>query len=376
MNFKRKLSFLGIRAIDGQDDAASNLNDLGAEGQADAIADLLVGGGDGEGQTQEEESEAAPSESEDENEGSEDSEEEETPSEESTEESSDESDDDDTTWENVLGVDEGQLNFDEEGNLSGVNVKVNGESSTVKVNDLIMGYQNNKANTLKAQGLAEERKAFDAQAGQVAQEYKSKLENVETMTNFLSDKLVSEFNGIDWDRLRVDNPAEYAAARQDYATRANELQQAQEAIKGERENATAGEQQKMVQARQAYLREEHGKMLNNNPTWNNPEVLSKDMGNIKTFLNSQYGFTDQDFAQVGDSRIIELAKDAKAFREGVKFAKKKIAKPVPKFHKSTGKSRKAPSKLDKLTKTAKSATGSNKRVAQANAVAEILMGGS
>lgn len=373
--FKRTtLSRMGIFAA--FEDVSSSPSDLGAEGQADSIAELLMGGeSDAKGLEKEE---AAPAAEIDEEDAEADSEEEETPPEESNEDESDESEEEeegDETWESALGVDEGQLSYDEEGNLSGVNVKVNGESSTVAMKDLVIGYQTNKAITAKGQALAEERKVFDAQAGQVAQEYKSKLENVEAMTSFLSDKLVSEFNGVDWDRLRVENPAEYAAARQDFSAQAQQIQEAQQAIKGEKDTAFQVESQKMVQSRNAYLAEENGKMLNNNPAWNNPEARTRDMGAIRNFLTSQYGFTAQDFDQVGDSRIIELAKDAKAFREGVKFAKKKISKPVPKFQKSVGKSRKRPSKLDKLTKAAKSAEGSNKRVAQSDAIAQLLMGG-
>ena len=374
MNFKKRLSFLGVRAALGAEDVSSNPGDLDANGQTDAIAELLVGGSGGQAQEEEEAVVKPTLEAEDENNDSEDSEEEQAPADESTEESSEESEDG-GTWESVLGLDESQISFDEEGNLSGINVKVNGEASTVKIPDLIMGYQTNKANTLKAQGLAEERKAFDAQAGQVAQEYKSKLDNVEAMTNFLESQLVSEFNGIDWDRLRVENPAEYAAAKQDYAAKANQLQQAQQAIKGEKETTLQAESAKMYEGRTRHMQEQRTKMLDSNPTWNNAEVFNKDMSSMKSFLVDQYGFADTDFASVDDARMIELVKDAKRFREGVKFAQKKIAKPVPKFHKSVGKSRKAPSKLDNLTKRAKNATGSEKRDAQADAIAQLLTGG-
>lgn len=358
------------------EDVSSSPSDLGAEGQADAIAEVLMGGSsDSSEETVEETNESTTEVEQDEEGTEEDSEEEETLAEESTEDGDDESDGDDT-WESVLGVEEGQITFDEAGNLSGVNVKVNGEASTVGMTDLIAGYQNNKANTVKAQTLSEERKAFDAQAGEVANSFKSKLDSVEQMSNFLSEKLVSEFNGIDWDRLRVENPAEYAAARQDYSTRANEMQEAQQAIAAEKQQVGQQQNAKFQQGQREFLSEQRTKMMDNNPGWNNPEVFKKDMDGMKTFLSNQYGFGQQEFDSVSDARLIELVKDAKSFREGTKFAQKKIKKPVPKFQKSVGKSRKPLSKLDKLTKTAKGASGSNKRVAQADAIAELLSGGN
>jgi len=372
MNKRTTLSRMGIFAAFEDVD---NSQGLSAEGQADSIAELLVGGGSGDSS---EEKVAKPATGKlDEEDTEADSEEEETPPEESNEDESDESDEeeDDDSWESILGVDEGQLSFDEQGNLKGINTKVNGESATVGMKDLVMGYQNNQANTQKSQLLAEERKQFQEQAGAVAQDYKDKLESVGAMSNFLAEKLVGEFNNIDWDRLRVENPAEYAAAKQDYAARAIEVQEAQRAIVAEKQNLSSTATQQNTQQRQQHLTQQRNRMIENNPAWTNPETFNSDMTALKTFLSSQYGFSDRDFAQADDARLIEVLKDAKSFREGVKFASKKIQKPVPKFQKSQGKSRKRPSKLDNLTKAAKSATGSNKRVAQSDAIAQLLMGG-
>jgi len=336
---------------------------------SDEIANLLMG---------EDEPAEVEAEEVDEQESEADSEEEEAQSEESTDEESDsESDEeeDDATWEKALGVDEGQLSYDDEGNVTGINVKIDGKTSTVKMNDLIAGYQINKSLTQRSQAFAEEKKAFDAQAQMVAKDYKSKLENIDVITNYLSSKLVSEFEGIDWNRLRVENPAEYAAARQDYASKASELQDAQEAIRQERDGVEQGNNRKMIEDRQTFLQHQRNVMLQNNPSWNNPDVFEKDMSSIKSFLGQQYGFSNDDFANVIDARLIELVKDAKKFREGVKVAAKKVVKPVPKFQKSVGKKQKAASKLDKLTRAAKSASGQNKRVAQSDAIAELLTGG-
>lgn len=372
---KNSLRAMGVYAA--FEDVSSN-ESLDSEGQADSIAEMLMG--DSGAPTSEEKEEDTSGDSSEVNDSEEaedtpdeESEEEETPTEDSTEE--DESDEGDT-WESALGLEEGQLSYDEDGNPMGVNVKVNGESSTVKMNELVAGYQNNKAFTQKSQALAEERKTFDAQVQTVAQELKTKLDNVEVMSSYLSEQLVSEFNGIDWDKLRVENPAEYAAARQDYATRASELQEAQQAIIAEKAQMSEAEKAKFMQSQGQHLEEQRAKMLENNPTWNNPEAFNKDMAGLKTFLGNQYGFTDQDFASVTDARLIELVKDAKSFREGVKFAQKKVRKPVPKFQKSVGNKSKKVSKLDKLTKAAKSAKGANKRNTQADAVAELLMGGN
>ena len=345
---------------------------LGKEGQADAIASLLVGEDEKSQQVEEqEEVEVEEGESSDEETPSEDSSQDE---EESDEVEQPEEEESDPSWEGVLGIKEDQLSFDDDGNIKGVQVKVNGETSTVSLNDLIRGYQTDKAVTLKSQAFAEERKEFEARTQEVVQEYKSKLENAEILTDFLSKQMKSEFENLDWDRLRQENPAEYAAARQDYALRTQMLQEAQEAIIEEKKINQETEYKKFVEQRNVFLKAQRDKMLANNPSWNDQEKFNNDMKEIKTFLSNQYGFTDQDFAQVADARLIELVKDAKAFRQGQSTVKKQIKKPVPKFMKSSGTKPQPVSKLQKLTKAAKNAKGASKRNLQSEAIAELLMG--
>ena len=292
-----------------------------------------------------------------------------------SEESDEEDDSDDQTWGAALGIEEDKLSFDEDGNINGVNVKVNGKQSTVDMKELVTGYQSNKSYTEKSMALADERKTFEADRQQVQQDYNSKLENVESITNYLSNKLVSEFEGINWDQLRVENPAEYAAARQDYASRAQELKQAQEAVGQERQQQQAQNQQANQARQSTYLKSQFDELVTKNPEWIDDTARSEAMTEIKQFAVNQYGFTMSAFDTISDAKVVEVLKDAMAYRNGVKTAATKKKKPVPKFRKSTRKSTKRTSKLDKLTKIAKTSSGATKREAQGDAVAELLMGG-
>jgi len=281
---------------------------------------------------------------------------------------------DEQTWESVLGVDEGKLHYDDEGNIAGVNVKVDGESSTIDMNDLIAGYQTNKSVTQRSQAFAEERKTFDSEKEQVEQVYRSKLDTVDMLTRHLEKRLIGDFETINWEQLRNEDPAEYAALRQDYATKASELQNIKTAIQTD-SDSQKGEVNTQNQVKQKeYVDGQRAKMIENNPTWQDEAVFTADMNAHKTFLGETYGFTDQEFDTVFDSRIIELMKDAKKYHDGSKVAAQKIKKPVPKFQKSRGKQKKSASKLDKLTAASKKAHGAQKRELQQSAVAELLTG--
>lgn len=283
--------------------------------------------------------------------------------------------DDELSWGSVLGVGEDQLSFDNDGNLAGVIVKVNGESEVLPVSDLIAGYQTNKAVTTKGQGLAEERKAFDVKKEQVQQVYASKLESVDALVTHFEKQLIAEYDKIDWNILRQDNPAEYAAAKSDFAEKATEVQRIQAAVKKDKDAQIAEAQEAQSAAQKIYIKQQFDTMIVNNPEWTDEKVRNTAQGEFKSFVTENYGFTDQEFETVFDARLIELIKDAKRFHDAAKVSDKKRQKPVPKFQKSVGgKKKAAPTQLDKLTAASKKANGAAKRDLQTSAVAELLIG--
>lgn len=367
MKIRKELKRFGINFAVAEE--LSNLDEgLSQEEQADSIAEMLAGGSDSaEPQAIEEEEEETNEDSVED----EDSDEEALSEEDNPEGESDE----DVTWESVLGVPEEQLVVDEDGTIKGVQVKINGDASTVPINDLIAGYQTGKAVTLKGQAIAEERKVFEEEVQKVSASYKEQLDAVTAMASFLEEQVVGEYKSIDWERLRTENPAEYAAARQDYASKAQQLQEAQEAIKGENSRVQQEQQQQQQNAYEKHLAIEYEKMIANNPTWSNQDTYKQEMGEIKSFLGNQYGFSGADFAAVADSRLIELVKDARKFHEGKKIVQPKLQKKVPKFQKSkNGATAPKVSKLAKLTKASRSAQGDAKRSLQSEAIAELLIG--
>jgi hypothetical protein len=294
--------------------------------------------------------------------------------EESTEEAEQDDSDEEVTWAKTLGVDDKNVVLDEDGNLAGINVKVDGKVSTVEVKDLIAGYQSNKSNTNKSKALADERREFDGLKVAVATEYQKKIEAVTKLTDHLKSSLLGDYQNIDWNRLRAENPGEYAAAVQDFNFRNNEIEQVLNAVNEEK---TGIQQQQTVEQQQAmgeYLKSQASIILEKNPTWAKPEVAKKAISDMSNFIEEAYGFTAAEFGNIQDARLLEVIKDAMAFRNNVKVAKTKLEVTIPKFQKSNGKTVKAVTKLDRLVKQAKTATGYHKKTAEIDAIAELLSG--
>lgn len=303
-----------------------------------------------------------------------------TPTDESTKEASEEAetdvkegeDEEPLTWASTLGIDERNVVLDNDGNLAGINVKVDGKVSTVGVKDLIIGYQTNKSNTLRAQELAEQRKEFDAVKNKAAQEYIQKLEAADKLTTHLKASFVKEYQQIDWNRLRVENPGEYAAAVQDFNLRNAELEQVLSTVNAERQELQVKQLEEQKAMFNEYLKGEAQKIVERNPEWVKPEVFKKAITEMADFVNDAYGFTMQEFNNIQDSRMLEVIKDAMKYRKSIKEAKTKLDVKVPTFQKTKNGSAKPISKLERLTKQAKNSTGYHQRAAQTDAVAELL----
>ena len=337
----------------------------------DAIANLLVG--EDEPEIEEAEGEETQTQDSIQDEGEESNDEEASDDDEETSLEA-VADGDDDTWESVLGVKDGDLAFKEDGSIDGVNVKVSGEQSTVSMPDLIAGYQNNKSNTNKSQSLADEVRNFGVQKEQVEQLYASKLDSVSALSEYFEKQIISDYEGVNWEQLRIDNPAEYAALKSDFSAKAGELQSIQDAINADKESLNEETNKEMMGRRQTFLKEQFDKMLVNNPEWSDESTRIKAKAEYQSFVQDKYGFSEQEFDTVFDARLIELIKDAKKYHSGAAVASKKRQKKVPSFQKSRGTTAKKTSKLEKLTAASRKAHGAEKRGLQTSAVAELLIG--
>jgi hypothetical protein len=278
----------------------------------------------------------------------------------------------DATWSKVLGVPEDKVVLDDEGEFAGFKIKVDGKVEVVPAADLIAGFQNNKSNTQKSKALAEERKALEATKTQVLQEYGTKIRDAEALTTYLENSLVKEYQGIDWNNLRFQNPGEYAALVQDYNIRVEEIQKIKTATETVKQQEQGKFQEELGQKTQAYIQEQVQQAIEKHPEWQDTKKFKADITKMQSFVTETYGFSPQEFADVKDARILDLILDAQKYRAGKTVAAQKLAKPVGKFQKPTGQAKATKSKLEQLTSKAKASSGYAKHAAETDAVAELL----
>lgn len=293
-----------------------------------------------------------------------------------SDESHDQDDQDDDGLEALaheLGLDGDRLTLSEDGDVL-VKLKVNGKDQTVDLKEAIAGTQFSKANDEKARILAEERKTFESERQQVAQAYQAQIQQMQGLGEMLQQKLNQEFQSIDWERLRVTDPAEWTAKQVEFQQRNEELHQAGQMVGARMREQQAQMERFEAEERQNILASERKLMIESNPEWSDEARMKSDLTEIIEYARSS-GFTDDELSEVILSRHVNTLKKAMLYDKGKTVAEKKV-KTAPKMQRaSNGRfvSKKG-SKVKKLVERAKSAKGANKREAQADAVAALLLG--
>ena len=272
-----------------------------------------------------------------------------------------------------LGLDADKLTLSEDGEIL-VNLKVNGKDQQIDLKEAISQTQFSKANDEKARTLAEERKTFESERKQVAEAYQQQLQQVRGLGEMLQQKLMQDFQGVDFDRLRVTDPAEWVAKQREFELRNQELQQAGQMLGQQMRAEQEKQSQQEAQWRAEVLQSEREKMIENNPSWRDDERMKGDLAKIVEYAK-QVGFDDEELQDVIYSRHVEVLKKAFLYDQGKTVADKKV-KQAPKMQRaSNGRFVKSKGgKVQKLIERAQQAKGSNKREAQADAVAALLMG--
>ena len=347
---------------------------LGGDNPVDMAAEILMGGPAEEVQQEEDvttfadESDVEATEFEDDSGESPDVE---------PEEEIDETDDNDglAAFAEELGLDADKLALNDDGEIV-VSLKVNGKDEKIALKEAISQTQYSKANEEKARNIAEERKTFESERQQVAAAYQQQLKQVQGLGEMLQNKLTQEFQSIDWDRLRVTDPAEWAAKQQEFAVRNQELQQAGQMLGQQMRVQNEQLEQRDAQERAEILHVERQQMIDSNPTWVDEDVMKGDLKEIVEYAQST-GFSEDELQDVIYSRHVNVLKKAMLYDKGQTVAEKKVQKQAPKtMRASNGRfvSSKKKGKMDQLINKAKNAKGANKRNAQHDAVAAILMG--
>lgn len=199
-----------------------------------------------------------------------------------------------------------------------IKVKVDGEEVAVTLDELKSGYSRTKDYTKKTTELANQRKAFEAEAQAIAaerQQYQQLLGALQQQLNTGTEP--------DWDELRATDPIEYSLQMADWQRK----QQKMAAVQNEqnRLNQLNSVQQQKAMAEQ--LQREAQALVTVIPEWGDKAKADTVKAMVKE-QGKKLGFSDDELNNVFDHRaVLALHKAAKYDQLMAKQAALKPLKP-------------------------------------------------
>ena len=257
--------------------------------------------------------------------------------------------DEDATTETVEAQDEAQEDIQNESSEEPTyQVKVQGQTMEVTLDELLQGYQREADYTRSKQDLSLEKSRLDQTLQRSQSEINQKLAKLNDLNSAAQAQLQQEYANIDFERLYEDDPVEASKLEHKMRKRADNLQR----IHYETQQA---QQQELAR----FVQDEQSKMLTLIPEFNDPNKASALRNDMKGYLQRQ-GFKDQEINSIYDSRQVMLIRDALAY-DKIRRANPKVKKKVvnaPKVVKSgspkTAAEQNAQLRKDKLNRLKKS----------------------
>ena len=248
--------------------------------------------------------------------------------------------------------DEEESEVEEEVEQPVYTVTVDGAEVEVTQDELLNGYSRQQDYTRKTQELANQRKAIEQQAQEVAQRDAIYAELLPKMQAQLENALGDE---PDWANLVNEDPIAYVREQQIWNEKKEQLKAASAEQDRIQQETYQQQQNNIAQA----VQHSQQKILEVIPEWKDSEIAQKEQLGIREYGVNVLGYTPEEMNQVYDYRALVGLRNAWLHSKAVEATKKKptqkaaarVARPGP----STRKKSVAPAKRAKqvLAKTGK-----------------------
>ena len=219
--------------------------------------------------------------------------------------------------EQDVSQDEEQIDTQEKLEDSTYKVKVAGQELEVTLDELRNGYSRDADYRQKTEELSNQRKNFQSESEKQRQDYSQKLNELNQRLSNAQQDLNAEINSADLDRMYEEDPTEAARVER-------KLKKKQDALNQSLQQAQAEQKEQFS----SFLQDQQRKLVSKMPEFSDPAKASTLKANMKSTLNN-YGFNDQEVAQVYDHRIVMLVNDAMKYRS-MQNSKPNIAKKITK----------------------------------------------
>jgi hypothetical protein len=214
----------------------------------------------------------------------------------------DDYDDEADDGEDAYEGDDDDEDYDEEPAEKLYTVKVDGKEVEVNLEEALKGYQRQEAFTKRSMELAEQRKAFAAEAAETKQLRDAYAQQLELLQAQLQQTNLTEEP--DWAALKNEG---YSTDDIFFAKTEWDKQQKQ-AYEVAMERQRIGQQQAQEQEAQLkqHLQNQRVEMLERIPEWRNDDTREFERKEVIKYAQKRVGFSEEEISSASDARAIEL----------------------------------------------------------------------
>ena len=214
----------------------------------------------------------------------------------------DDYDDEADDGEDAYDDDDDDEDYDEEPAEKLYTVKVDGKSVEVNLEEALKGYQRQEAFTKRSMELAEQRKAFAAEAAETKQLRDAYAQQLELLQAQLQQTNLTEEP--DWSALKNEG---YSTDDIFFAKTEWDKQQKQAyQVATERQRIAQQQAQEHEAHLKQHLTNQRVEMLERIPEWRNDETREFERKEVIKYAQKRVGFSEEEISSASDARAIEL----------------------------------------------------------------------
>jgi hypothetical protein len=191
-----------------------------------------------------------------------------------------------------------------------VTAKIDGKETQVPLSDVIKSYQLEGHVNNKSIELSNQKAAHDRQIAEWRAATQTALNQHQQMGQLALQMLNHDFAKVDWNALRQNNPAEFAAMQAEFGNRQQQIQGFLAQVQQQQAHEAAQQQQ----ALQQNLAKEQERLISARPEWKDSAAFAKASEKMKQYARS-VGFQDAELSQIFDHRYMLILDDAARYRE-------------------------------------------------------------
>jgi len=211
-----------------------------------------------------------------------------------------------------------------------VTVKIDGETKNVPLSEVIKSYQLEGHVNNKSVELSNQKRAFEEEAARARQNFQQQWERNEALGKLAVGSLQAEFQKVNWQELRAQDPAQYAALWTDFQARDAQIRGYLQEVQAQK----AQESVRQFEAQQQNIAKEYERMIEARPEWRSQETFAKDREGIRSYAQSK-GFSDAELNQIFDHRYMTILHDAARYQalQAAKPQAQKLVREAPRMAK-------------------------------------------